>query len=75
MQDELIFVGYTNGDQILYASSKRHGGEGSFYRSAECDRYIPLYMLKTHASRIESTTNGYVTLEQITKARGDSEVP
>ena len=34
MQDELIFVGYTNGNQILYAT-EINGGEGSFYADTD----------------------------------------
>ncbi len=62
---DLIFVGYTNGNQILHASGERRGGEGSFYSSTEGDCYIPLYMLKAHAHRIGSTSVGNITLETV----------
>lgn len=62
MKDDLIFVGYTNGYQILYASES---GEGSFYNDTENECYIPLYMLKSHAHRIETTTGGNITLDDI----------
>lgn len=75
MTEELIFVGYTNGNQILYASSDQHGGEGSFYKSTEGDCYIPLYMLKTHTHRIESTSIGGVTLDQINATKCESKAP
>ena len=68
IHDELIFVGYTNGHQVLYAT-EQHGGEGTFYSDTDNDCYIPLYMLKTHAHRLENTTNGAVTLERIKQAR------
>lgn len=68
LHDELIFVGYTNGYQILYANDAIEG-EGSFYSNTDGDSIIPLYMLKTHYHRLESTTNGNVTLDRIIKAR------
>lgn len=68
LHDELIFVGYTNGHQILYASEAGEG-EGAFYSDTDNDCYIPLYMLKTHWHRLESTTNGEVTLERIRAAQ------
>ena len=59
-----VFVGYTNGLQLLYATEKEEG-EGSLY----CNRYdncdIPLYMLKTHLHRIESTSGMCVTPEML----------
>ena len=68
MQDELIFVGYTNGYQILYAT-EADGGEGSFYSDTDNDCYIPLYMLKSHAHRLQSTSNMDVTLDKLKKAQ------
>jgi hypothetical protein len=68
-QDSLFFVGYTNGAQILYASDSNHGGEGSFYKDTENNCCIPLYMLKTHWHRLQSTTDGEVTLERIREAQ------
>ena len=56
---KLIFVGYTNGHLISYASEP--DGEGCFYSNTNNECYIPLYMLKTHHHRIESTSNGEVT--------------
>ena len=67
-QDKLIFVGYTNGYQILYASEASEG-EGAFYSDTDNDCYIPLYMLKNHAHRLENTTGGKVTLERIKAER------
>ena len=69
MSDELIFVGYTNGNQILYANDANEGGEGMFYKDTENDCYIPLYMLKTHWHRLETTSNGNVTIERILEAQ------
>ena len=63
-KEDLIFVGYTNGYQILYASESS-GGEGAFYSNTENECCIPLYMLKTHVHRLESTTGGNVTLERV----------
>ena len=68
MKDELIFVGYTNGNQILYAT-EINGWEGSFYADTDNDCYIPLYMLKSHAHRLQSTSNMHVTLEKLKKAQ------
>ena len=68
MQDKLIFVGYTNGNQILYATGI-NGGEGSFYADTDNDCYIPLYMLKSHAHRLQSTSNMSVTLDKLKKAQ------
>lgn len=75
MTEELIFVGYTNGSQVLYASSDKHGGEGVFYNSTDGGCYIPLYMLKAHAHRIEATSIYGVTLDQISNAKAESESP
>lgn len=58
---ELVFVGYTNGHQIKYARED----EGVFYPDTDNECYIPLYMLKTHLHRIESTSDFNVTLEEI----------
>lgn len=65
LHDELIFVGYTNGYQILYGVDS----PGSFYPDTDNGTIIPLYMLKTHAHRIQSTTNMTVSLEAIKEVR------
>ncbi len=49
---ELLHVGFTNGDQIKYAKTD----EGSFYPDTDGNCYIPLYMLKIHEHRIETTS-------------------
>ncbi len=54
VQDELIFVGYTNGAQVLYANKEQYGGQGAFFKTSEHECYIPLYMLKKHVHRLES---------------------
>ena len=69
IHDELIFVGYTNGMQVIYANDSNHGGEGSFYKDTECGCLIPLYMLKSHWHRLQSTSNGEVTLEKLIDAQ------
>lgn len=69
LHENLIFVGYTNGCQILYASDDKRGGEGSFYKTTDHDCFIPLYMLKTHQHRIQSTSKMMVTLDMIQEAR------
>lgn len=51
--EDLVFVGYTNGSQIHYV---KEGDEGAFYADTEGDCYIPLYMLKAHLHRIETTS-------------------
>ena len=52
--DHICFVGFTNGDQIKYGLTDKDGG--SFYPDTGHDCLIPLYMLKTHWHRIESTS-------------------
>ncbi|WP_373092511.1 hypothetical protein [Zhongshania sp.] len=61
-ESELVHIGYTNGAQVLYCVT---GESGSFYPDTENDTCIPVYMLRTHAHRLESTTNGQVTLDRI----------
>ena len=60
---KLSFVGYTNGNQIGFAMEDN--GEGALYHDTKNECYIPLYMLKTHLHRIESTSNGSVTAEDL----------
>ena len=64
LYEDLIFVGYTNGYQILYATESE-GGEGSFYSDTSNECWIPLYMLKRHANRLETTAGMNVTLGRI----------
>lgn len=61
-ESELVHIGYTNGAQVLYCVANK---SGSFYPDTENDSCIPVYMLRTHAHRLESTTNGEVTLDRI----------
>lgn len=63
-KEDLCFVGFTNGRQISYANED-NGGEGAFYFNTENECYIPLYMLKTHLHRIESTSDGDVTAKEL----------
>ncbi len=67
LHDELLFVGYTNGHQILYASQ----GDGTIYKNKDNDCHIPVYMLKTHWHRIQTTSGMQVTLEMIKEARNN----
>ncbi len=57
---ELLHVGFTNGDQVKYAKVE----EGAFYPDTEGDCYIPLYMLKSHEHRIETTSFEQLRKEQ-----------
>ena len=57
---ELLHVGFTNGDQIKYAKVE----EGSFYPNTDGNCYIPLYMLKSHEHRIETTSIEQLRKEQ-----------
>lgn len=57
---ELLHVGFTNGDQVNYAKVE----EGSFYPDTSGDCYIPLYMLKSHEHRIETTSVEQLRKEQ-----------
>lgn len=58
--NELVHVGFTNGDQITYAKTE----EGSFYPNTDGNCYIPLYMLKSHEHRIETTSIEQLRKEQ-----------
>lgn len=58
--NELVHVGFTNGDQITYAKTE----EGAFYPDTDGDCYIPLYMLKSHEHRIETTSIEQLRKEQ-----------
>lgn len=61
--NHITLIGYTNGAQIRYAKSESHGGQGSFYIDQDNNCTIPVYMLKTHHFRIETSTNGMVTID------------
>lgn len=63
---ELFFVGYTNGAQVLYASED----EGSFYSNTEDECFIPLYMLNTHEHRLEGKLTSGLNFETVLKVRG-----
>jgi hypothetical protein len=49
---ELDFIGYTNGANIALLSGT---GYGAMYSDTDQNCYIPLYMLKRHAHRVELT--------------------
>ncbi len=68
IHNDLIFVGYTNGAQVLYANDNKYGAQGAFYKTTEHDCLIPLYMLKTHENRIKDK-RGDVTLDMIKTAQ------
>jgi hypothetical protein len=57
---ELLHVGFTNGTQVKYAKDE----EGAFYPDTDGDCYIPLYMLKSHEHRIETTSIEQLRKEQ-----------
>lgn len=57
---DLLHVGFTNGAQIKYAKDE----EGAFYPDTDGDCYIPLYMLKSHEHRIETTSIEQLLKEQ-----------
>ena len=63
--EALIFVGYTNGYQILYAAEEG----GTFHSDTDGHCCIPLYMMKRHAHRLETTSDMSVTLEKLKAAR------
>lgn len=65
-QEELFFVGYTNGAQVLYASEE----EGAFYKDTDHDCCIPLYMLKTHEHRLQGQLTTGLDFETVLKVRG-----
>ena len=62
-KEGLCFIGFTNGTQISYAMES--DGEGVFYNDSKNECYIPVYMLKSHLHRIETTSGGAVTAESI----------
>lgn len=64
-QEELFFVGYTNGAQVLYATED----SGSFYKDTDNDCYIPLYMLKAHEHRLKTEYFGGLDFDVLLKAR------
>lgn len=68
---ELIFVGYTNGDQILYANEGAEGS-GLFFSNSDGNCYVPLYILKTHAHRIRSTSIKGFSSEKLKEMRAKS---
>ena len=49
--EDLILIGYTNGDQIEYCKED----SGVFYPDSEQGCIIPVYILKSHEHRIETT--------------------
>ena len=57
---KLSHVGFTNGDQVKYAKVE----EGAFYPDTSGNCYIPLYMLKSHEHRIETTSIEQLRKEQ-----------
>lgn len=63
-KSNLVFIGYTNGHQLLNAKPE-NGSEGYFYGDTDDDSYIPIYMLREHTHRIETTSSMEVTLEMI----------
>jgi len=63
--EKLIFVGYTNGHQILYGAED----VGSFYSNTDNDCFIPLYMMERHAHRLQNTSGMNVTLEKVLAAQ------
>lgn len=67
-QEDLFFVGYTNGAQVLFASEE----EGSFYSNTENECFIPLYMLKTHEHRLEGELTKGLNFEKILASRKDT---
>ena len=71
IKSDLIFVGYTNGYQILNAKPE-NGGEGSIYSDTAGDSYIPIYMLRSHAHRIETTSDMNITLDMIEEKEAES---
>ena len=64
LHSELIFVGYTNGDQISYANEGEKG-EGLLFGNSDNNCHIPLYMIKVHAHRIQTTSITGFNLEKL----------
>ena len=54
-EQELCFIGYTNGSNIKLLNGT---GYGAMYSDTSQNCYIPLYMLKQHNHRIELTYEG-----------------
>jgi len=58
-----VLIGYTNGNQIEYAKKS----SGVFYSDTKGTCYIPVYMLKIHEHRIETTKAFYLNSDQSKK--------
>ena len=59
---ELSFIGYTNGANLKLLKETDYG---AMYSNTKENCYIPLYMLKSHLHRIETTSNGSATAKAL----------
>lgn len=62
LNDEACHVGFTNGANLKLLHET---GYGAIYSDTKQDCYIPIYMLRSHLHRVETTSNGGVKAEDI----------
>ena len=62
IHDELVFVGYTSGANIKLLHETDYG---AMYSDTKVNCYIPLYMLKSHLHRIETTGGDKITTAKL----------
>lgn len=58
----LCFIGYTNGANLKLLNGT---GFGAVYSDTKQNCYIPLYMLKSHLHRVETTSDGGVAAKEL----------
>ena len=62
VNDETCHVGFTNGANLKLLHET---GFGAMYSDTKQECYIPIYMLKSHLHRVETTSNGSVKAEDL----------
>lgn len=60
--NETCHVGFTNGANLKLLHET---GYGAMYSDTKQECYIPIYMLKAHLHRIETTSGGNVTADSV----------
>lgn len=59
---DTCFIGFTNGANLKLLHET---GYGAVYSDTKQECFIPLYMLKSHLHRIETTSGGKVTANSL----------
>ena len=62
LNNETFHVGFTNGANLKLLHEI---GYGAMYSDTKQNCYIPIYMLRSHLHRLETTSNGSVKSEDI----------